>query len=221
MSDSHRPHRLPEARSKLPPSVLLGTAFAIVVFVLISLAQMIGNVEPPEAEIDETAMAFEPPEVEQAEEQKVPPAEEPPPELQEELPELSLDQLDIALNPGTGGSLLGDFSMVSFNTSLERDLGTQAFLDFSALDQVPRPIGVSGFNFPQRLLKKKASGKIVVLLKLNSQGEVLDAQIDSSNLPEFEAFVLNEIKRWKFTPPMQQGRPVQAQARLPIPITIN
>lgn len=30
----------------------------------------------------------------------------------------------------------------------QQDLGTEDFVDFSDLDQVPRPIGVSGFNFP-------------------------------------------------------------------------
>jgi protein TonB len=97
----------------------------------------------------------------------------------------------------------------------------QAFVDFADLDQRPRPIGVFGFNFPRRLLKNKVRGKIVLLLKLDQKGEVLDVQIESSSLPNFDDFVLGEVESWKFTPPTQQGRPVQAKARLPIPITIN
>jgi len=190
------------------------------VFVLIALAQMIGGVDLPESEIDETVVAFEAPEVIEIEEEPPPPEEEPPEELEEEPPALSLDQLDIALNPGTGGSLAGDFSMISLNTS-QKDLGTEAFLDFAALDQVPRPIGVTGFNFPPRLLKKKVSGRIILLLKLNPQGHVLEVEIGSSNLPDFDDFILGQVRRWKFTPPTQKGRPVQAQARLPIPITIR
>jgi TonB family protein len=110
--------------------------------------------------------------------------------------------------------------MISLNTS-QKDLGTEAFLDFAALDQVPRPIGVTGFNFPPRLLKKKVSGRIILLLKLNQQGQVLEVEIGSSNLPDFDDFILGQVRRWKFTPPTQKGRPVQAQARLPIPITIR
>ena len=56
-------------------------------------------------------------------------------------------------------------------------------MDFSDLDQIPRPIGVSGFNFPSRLKKKKVRGRIVLLLKLNAEGEVTDVQIDRSDLP--------------------------------------
>jgi protein TonB len=215
-----RTYRLPEARGELRTSILLGGGFAFAVFVLIALAQMIGGVDLPESEIDETVVAFEAPEVVEIEEEPPPPEEEPPEELEEEPPALSLDQLDIALNTGTGGSLAGDFSMISLNTS-QKDLGTEAFLDFAALDQVPRPIGVTGFNFPPRLLKKKVSGRIILLLKLNQQGQVLEVEIGSSNLPDFDDFILGQVRRWKFTPPTQKGRPVQAQARLPIPITIR
>ena len=94
-------------------------------------------------------------------------------------------------------------------------------VDFSNLDQIPRPIGVTGLNFPRRLKKKKVSGEIVLLLKLDETGRVLDVQIDSSDLPSFNNFVLGEVSDWRFTPPTQMGRPVKAEARLPIPIRIS
>ena len=215
-------YRVPEARSELRDSLLLGTVMAVALFVLMALAQMMGRVERPEQEIDETLMAFVPPEIEELEEEPPPPEEEeePPPELEEEPPQLSLEQLDIALNPGTGGSLVGDFAMPTIGTS-QRDLGTEDFVDFSDLDQIPRPIGVTGFNFPRRLKKKKVSGKVVLLLKLDEEGRVLDVQLDSSNLPDFDGFVLAEVAKWRFTPPTQQGTPVKAKARLPIPINIR
>ena len=150
-----------------------------------------------------------------------PEEEEPPPEeLEQETPQLSLDQLDIALNPGTGGALTGDFAMPTIGTSA-RDLGTEDFVDFSDLDQIPRPIGVSGFNFPRRLKKKKVSGRLVLLLKLDEQGKVLEVTLESSTLPDFNSFVLGEVERWRFTPPTRRGEPVRAKARLPIPIKIN
>lgn len=214
---AHTSFRLPEARRELPVSVLLGASFALALFVLMSLAQMLGDVRNTDRSLDENLMAFNPPEIEEIQESP-PPEQEPPPELEEEPPQLSLDQLDLALNPGLGGSLLGDFALPSLDIASQ--MGDE-FVDFSSLDQTPRPIGVTGFNFPSRLLKKKVSGKIVLLLKLNAQGEVLDVEVDSSTLPEFDDFVRSEVKRWKFTPPTQEGRPVNAQARLPIPITIN
>jgi protein TonB len=216
---SDRTWHAPEARSELSVSILLGVGFAAALFVLMALAQMLGDVGRPEDYLEETVTAYQAPEIEEIEQEEPPPPEEPP-ELEEEPPpQLSLDQLDIALHPGTGGNLQGDFAMPSF-ASL-KELGTESFLDFSQLDQTPRPVGVFGFNFPRRLLREPARGRIVLLIKLSHAGEVLDVQIDSSNLPRFDDFVVGEVKGWKFTPPTKNGQPVNAVARLPIPIRIN
>lgn len=219
---AHGTFKLPTADGQLRPSALLGVGFAVVLFVVMALIQMMGKVKPPLTEIEETLAAYAPPDLVEIEEEEPPPPEEeePPPELEAEPPQLSLDQLDIALNPGTGGSLAGDFAMPTISASSQA-LGTEDFVDFSDLDQIPRPIGVSGFNFPRRLLKKKVSGKIILLIKLSPDGRVLDVQLDRSTLPAFNDFVVAEVSDWKFTPPTVQGRPVKAQARLPIPIHIN
>lgn len=215
-------YRLPPAKNELSRSVLLGVLTAFALFVVMALAQMIGEVEPPSNEIEETLVAYVPPVVEEIEEEEPPPPEEeePPPELEEEPPQLSLDQLDIALNPGTGGSLAGDFGLPTIGTT-SSDLGTEDFVDFSDLDQLPKPVGVSGFNFPRRLKKKKVNGKIYLLIQLDESGKVISAKVDSSNLPDFDDFVVGEVRRWKFTPPTKGGQPVRAQARLPIPIRIQ
>lgn len=213
--------RLPEARAHRRASLLLGAVCAVVLFVAMALVQKLGEVTVEEKGLDEAVMAYTPPEIQELEDEPPPLEEdEPPPELESEPPQLSLDQLDIALNPGTGGALTGDFAMPVISTSAS-DLGTEDFVDFSNLDQIPRPIGVSGFNFPRRLLRKKVSGKVVLLVKLDSDGEVLEVQVDSSTLPEFDDFVAGEVRRWRFTAPTVQGRPVKAMARLPIPIQIN
>ena len=99
--------------------------------------------------------------------------------------------------------------------------GTDDFVDVLDLDQIPRPIGVTGFNFPRHLRRHPVSGQIVLLIKLDESGQVLDVHIDSSSLPAFDEFVLGEVARWRFTPPTQRGQPVKAKARLPIPINIT
>ena len=86
---------------------------------------------------------------------------------------------------------------------------------------VPQPVGVAGFEFPRRLLARKASGRIVLRLEINESGEVEDLHIEESDLPAFDSFVARQVKRWQFTPFLQQGRAVAATARLPIPIHIN
>lgn len=217
-----RTFRAPEGRGEFPKSFLVGALVALGLFVVMATAQMLGDVELPDHDLTESLVAYTPPVVEEIEEIEplVEEEEEPPPELEQEPPQLSLDQLDIALNPGTGGSLMGDFAMPTLAVS-SSSLGTDDFVDFSDLDRLPRPIGVSGFDFPRRLRKHKVSGQIVLMVKLGDDGRVLEVGVASSNLPQFDDFVRSEVERWRFTPPTQQGRPVRAQARLPIPIRIS
>jgi protein TonB len=212
-------YRVPPARREAGWSVLLGAAFTLFLFVLMALAQMLGELTNPDSIVAEEALAYKAPEIEQIEEEEPPPEEEPPEELEEEPPELSLEQLDLALNPGAG-SLAGDFAMPSM-ASVADGLGTEDFVDFSNLDQVPRPIGAATFNFPRRLRKEPVDGKIVLLLRLSETGSVLGVELEASTLPRFNDVVMSQVRNWRFTPPTRQGRPVRAQARLPIPIRIN
>ena len=219
---AERSFKLPAPRSELPMSLLLGAGFAIGLFVVMALAQMIGDVDPPESTLTEELVAYTPPEIEQFEEELPPPPEEeePPPELEEAPPQLTLSQLDLALNPGTGGSLAGDFAMPAIATSAS-DLGTADFVDFSDLDQMPRPLPGSKLDFPRRLKRKPVNGRVVLLIQLSETGEVLESAVESSTLPEFEDLVAKLVKRWRFTPPTQNGSPVRAQARFPIPIRVG
>lgn len=219
---SHSTFKLPTPRNEIVLSVLLGAGFALALFVLMALAQMLGEVEVPERELVEQVIAYTPPDIEEIEEELPPPPEEeePPPELESEPVQLSLEQLNIALNPGTGGTLAGDFAMptIAANSSA---LGTEDFIDFSDLDQIPRPMPGSTLDFPRRLKRRAARGRVVLLVKLGEDGRVLDAKVESSNLPEFESIVAAQVAKWRFTPPTKEGTPVRAQARFPVPIQIG
>lgn len=211
----------PAPRSEVPASLALGAVFAVALFAAMALVQMLGDVEVVENEIIEKVVAYTPPEViEEEDEPPPPPEEEPPPELESEPPQLSLSQLDLVLNPGTGGSIQGDFSMPAISTSASA-LGTADFVDFSDLDQVPRPLPGSSIDFPRRLKRKAANGRVVLFLKLDEQGNVVEATVESSNLPEFDRIVQSAVSKWRFTPPTKAGEPVRAQARFPVPIKIN
>jgi hypothetical protein len=89
------------------------------------------------------------------------------------------------------------------------------------LDRPPRPMGVAKVELPDRLLRKRARGKIVLLVELDPKGRVQEVEVESSTLPDFEEFVTGEVAGWTFTPPLLHGRPVRARARLPIPIAVE
>lgn len=211
------------ARSDLVISLLVGGGIAAGLFIAMALVQMISQEKPKEEEVADVFVLDTPPEVEEIEEEEPPPPEEEEdePVLEEEAPQISLDQLEVALNPGVGGSLVGDFVMPTVQTSAS-DLDTADFVDFSDLDQTPRPSSRCSPDFPRRLKQKAANGRIVLLIKLDEEGQVVEAVVESSNLPEHEPFVLSafQSRKCRFTAPTKDGQPVRAQARLPIPIRI-
>lgn len=79
----------------------------------------------------------------------------------------------------------------------------------------------TGPELPRRLLRRGVNGEVVVRLRLDREGEVLDARIDSSTLPAFDDLVLDAVSGWHFTSPTRHGVPVEAEARLPIPIQVR
>ncbi|MEO0794001.1 MAG: TonB family protein [Verrucomicrobiota bacterium] len=214
--------QIPTARTDLPIGIAIGVTFSIGLFVLMAIAPLIGDVKPPKNELETKEIAMQPPSLDEFEEppEEPDPPEEPPPELEEPPPEISLDALDIALNPGTGGTLAGDFALPSVSASAG-ELGTEELIDFSDLDQPPSLLDKSPFKYPRSLTMKKVNGRVVVYIELDEQGNVTKAEVAESTLPQFNSFVVKEMSSRKFSAPSLQGRPVKARARLPINININ
>lgn len=95
------------------------------------------------------------------------------------------------------------------------------YYELAELDAPPRPVGDTAMEFPPSLERRRIRGRIVVLVELGREGEVEDAHIDSSSLASFDDFVLGEVRKWRFTPPTREGRPVKARARVPLEIRIR
>ncbi len=92
---------------------------------------------------------------------------------------------------------------------------------WSELDAVPRPIEPGGFEFPRRLLRKRAHGRVVLLIDLSPEGDVVHAEVEASDLPDFDRYIVDAVEGWRFTPPTRGGERVAARARLPVPIRVN
>ena len=103
------------------------------------------------------------------------------------------------------------------NTAEEPDTLTTV----AELDAKLRPLGDTELDLPRRLRRKKVDGKIVLELEVNTSGEVVELRVASSDLPDFESCISEQVRGWKFTPPTRGGLPVEARTRLPIAITLN
>jgi TonB family protein len=85
----------------------------------------------------------------------------------------------------------------------------------------PRPVAGTELDLPRKLLRSKVDGRIVLLLQISETGRVLDLAVDASDLPAFDEHVVRAVRDWTFEPPLRDGQPVVATARLPIPIRIE
>lgn len=162
-----------------------------------------GQLEPPPP----------PPPEEQEEEEPEP--EEEPPELEQDVTPLSLDQLEVAMNPGIGsGWLAGDFTIDLSNVA-GKGGDVDALFSLADLDQKPRAI-----YRPQPVLteaiRRKAPGTVYVIFEVDANGRVQNPKIQRSPDPVFDRAAITAVKKWKFEPGKRKGEPVRFRMRVPI-----
>jgi len=191
-------------------SVLGGILFTFLVFFLIPLMKKLeaGLKEPPPT-LAEDVSAEPPPEFEVPEEPP-PPEEEPPPEPelaeQEEL-DFTPDLLELGSGPGT--VLLQIPQNFAINED-SLDLGEDDF------DQPPRAATRFDPRYPRSLLKRKIGGRVLVSMKINERGIVIEAKVrESSGHTELDRAAVTAALRWKFKPGIKGGRKVISTAVQP------
>lgn len=211
----------PEAASQFPISVVVGIGFSIFLFVVIALAQQLtANRERPD-DVAENLVFVEPPDIEDEEEEEIIEEEEPEPEpqLEDEPPQLNLAGLDVDISAGPGGFQIGT-GLPDIGTSQE-DLATSEVVSFADLDEAPRMLDQSPIRFSAsvRARNQGKRGTVVLFLKIDASGNVVEVKSRHSTLPdEVTQEVVSDISDRRFTPPRLQGRPVNAAATLPVNI---
>lgn len=141
--------------------------------------------------------------------------EPPPPALAEEAPPLDLSQLELALNPGTGGGWGGDFAVRLQGVGAREDAVDEIF-SLADLDQKPRVMYQPAPQYPPELRRKKAEGTVYVIFMVNEQGRVVEPRVQKSSHPAFEKPALEAVRKWKFDPGRRGGKPVRFRMRVPI-----
>jgi len=149
-----------------------------------------------------------PPPEEEPEEEEEPEPE--PPQMQEDLPQLDLSQLELALNPGVSGDLFGAEMMVRLNPAAAAD-GAEAIFSQSDLDQAPLPVHQPAPKLTAQM-RQRAPGKVVVIFEVDANGRVQTPRVRSSTDPVFESAVLAAIRQWRFEPGKRNGEAVRTRA---------
>ncbi len=196
----------------------IGIVGAALVMLAIPISQFLGEQRPDAMEIQtiEIAMPPPPPPIEREEPPPPPEKEAEPPELDTPPPQLSLEQLDLALNPGTGGSLAGDFSLGNFDVN-EDTLGGIDIFDVEDLDSNPGVRRSPQPRFDRSYLREHKGKTVTARIEfiLNEKGIPESPKIAYINRPGGEDALLEMIKKWRFDPPMIGGKAVKARYAQP------
>lgn len=203
--------------------IMVGITVSGLLFLAIPLTQIFTEYKKAPEEIDALDMATPPPPPPIDEPPPPPPEpeqEEPPPELDTTPPPISLEQLDMALNPGTGSSLDGDFALPSFDVGTQ-DLGGLEIFDIGDLEDKPLPRKQSPPRYPSEARRKSLQGFAVAEFIIDENGIVTSVEIKQSSNPVFDAPTIAAIRQWKFTPGRKDGRPVKTRTRVKLPYTIK
>lgn len=205
-------------------AVVGGLALAVGIFLLLPLLESItatgrddmivqsintANVPPPPA----------PPVEEEEKKEEEPPPEPEPPKLADEAPPLDLSMLELALNPGMGGGIGGDFAVklpvATAGASSDGSGGVEELFSMQDLDQKPRAIYQVSPQLSAQL-KKIAPGTVYIVFVVDQRGRVENPVVQSASDPAFEAPALAAVKQWKFEPGKRNGEPVRFRMRVPI-----
>lgn len=202
-------------------ALILGAALTVAVFLILPVLENIGRPEKRDDLQLTTVDAVEPPPPPPTvEEQKPepPPEEAPPPELTEAAPPLDLSQLELALNPGIGEGMGGDFAVKLAVAGADGGAmqSSDDIFSLADLDQAPRVVFQPAPQYPPEMKKKKMQGTVYVLFIVDKDGRVKDPKVQKSDNPAFDNPALGAVRRWRFEPGKVGGQPVQFRMRVPI-----
>jgi protein TonB len=212
----------PKGKGTLAGGIILGIGVSALLFIAIPLTQIFTQYEKAPEEIEALEMATPPPPP-PPDEPPPPPEpeqEEPPPELDTPPPPISLEQLDMALNPGTGGSLAGDFALPTFDVN-QGDLGGLDIFDITELEDKPQPKRQSPPRYPSAAKRKGLEGFAQAEFVIDQKGNVQSVEITQSSDPVFDQPTIEAIQKWTFTPGMKDGRAVLTKTRVRLPYRLN
>ncbi len=202
----------------LASGTVLGIGVSGLLFLAIPLTQIFTTYQksPEEIEALEIAPPPPPPPPEDPPPPPEPEQEEPPPELDTPPPPISLEQLDMALNPGTGGSMAGDFALPTFDLS-GSDLGGLEIFELGDVDSPPQPRTRIEFSYPSAARRKGITGVVKVEYVVDQKGRV-----EKINIVESPDRILSEatedvLRRARFEPATKGGTAVKVRMRAAIP----
>jgi len=200
-------------------SLLLGCGIALGILLLVPLTQLF-QPERERVELIESIELAAPPPPPPLEDPPPPPPKEsepPPPELKTPPPMPTLEQLEVSLNPGTGGDL-------SLGIGLGIDFGTESvdqleqLFGFGELDEIPRLVREGRFTYPTNSPRGRGEALVRLLVFVEADGRISVQKIVDYSHQEFVEPARRMAEGSRFSPPMRNGVAVRSKYEWPIRI---
>lgn len=135
------------------------------------------------------------------------------PELREQPRPLSLSQIEMALNPGIGSALEGDFSLdFAGMDALPDTVAEMRIFDLAEVDRTPEAIRTVPPQYPPRLQAERVAGIVVVEFIVDEDGAVRQPKLRrGAPQPEFNRAALAALEQYRFSPGLKDGQAVRVR----------
>ena len=202
----------------LPFSLPLGVIITVLLFVALPLTQILSDPERANKDDKNSRVQIQPP--------PPPPPEVPEPpdeeeeeediEMKKEDQQLTLDQINMALNAGDGGMSASGVSVQVFDIA---DSFDDMIFEISDLDQAPVAIVQIAPVYPPKLKRNRVQGTVQVVFIVDENGNVKRPSIEKSSNREFNENALKAVRQWKFEPGGKDGKKVKTRVRVSLSFT--
>ena len=74
-----------------------------------------------------------------------------------------------------------------------------------------QPAGELSLDYPEELKREGEAARFLLSIHINKHGSVFSAYLWKSHYPELDKWITKEVRRWKFKPFLNKGKPIPAQ----------
>lgn len=201
-------------------STLLALLAVLIMFGMLPFTQFLAGLKKPDMEVRKFEITVPPPQFTPPEPPppEPPPEQEAPPEMDPPPPQLSLSQLNMALNPGVGGALAADFGLGEVGVNAEETMEQISMFEISDLDAPPRKIRQGRIIWTPKMKREKVPGSVHFEGVIKEDGTVQYMRTIEASSSDYESLFIKFMNTFVYSPPTVAGKPVQARLIFKVPI---
>lgn len=98
--------------------------------------------------------------------------------------------------------------------------GIKNLFNVGDLDQKPVERSRPPPNYPYEMMRAGVSGLVTILCIINTEGNIIEAQVVKSTNREFESPALQAVSKWKYKPGKKGGKAVNTRVQFDIEFNI-